>query len=384
MDRVRADRVQPPPVRSLLAQVDRLGVLQMDAVNVLARAHYLPLFSRLGAYATASLDDAAYGKSRRLFEYWGHMASLLPVAMQPLFRWRMAEAERLEGWGAGIAREKRGYVDDVLAEVRRRGPVRASEIASPQGRSGAWWGWSDAKSALEWLFRAGLVTTSGRRGFERLYDVTERVLPRAVLSTRTPSVEDAHRELVRLSARALGIGTDDDLADYFRLRLGAARPRIAELVEAGELIPTSVEGIAKPMFRARGARSPRAVRASTLLSPFDPLVWHRPRAERLFGFHYRIGIYTPEHLRDHGYYVLPFLLGDRVVARLDLKADRQARVLRVPASHLEAGATARAVLPAIAAELRHLARWLGLDAIEVERRGDLGSPLRKVMAAKAA
>lgn len=365
---------------SLLRTVDRLGVLQIDAVNVLARAHYLPLFSRHGPYAVQHLDEAAYGSTRTLFEYWGHQASLLPVSLQPLFRWRMARAASLEQIYLGLAkfvRARRTYVDSVLAEVAARGPLRAGELAESTPRKGGWWGWSDGKRALEWLFWAGLVTTRTRKNFERVYDLTERVLPAEVTNAPTPPIEDAHRELVKISARALGIATDDDLADYFRLRLGDVRPRIAELVEARALVPVRIDGIAKPAYLAAGAKVPRSATGRAILSPFDPLVWHRARTHRLFDFHYRIEIYTPEHLREHGYYVLPFLDGDTLAARVDLKAAREASTLLVQAVHLEPGADAKKTAASLAAELRDVATWLGLERITVTRKGSLAKGLAK-------
>ena len=363
---------------SLLRTVDRLGVLQIDAVNVLARAHYVPVFSRHGPYDTSRVDDAAYGAPRKLFEYWGHQASLLPVALQPLFRWRMDRAASLEQIYGGLARfvrERRGYVDSVLAEVTSRGPVRASELTSSTPRKGGWWGWSDAKRALEFLFWAGRVTTRTRERFERVYDLTERVLPPEVIAAPTPRLADAHRELVRLSSRALGIATDDDLADYFRLRLGDVRPRIAELVEEKSLTPVRIAGVAKPAYLAAGAALPRTATGRAILSPFDPLVWHRARTHRLFGFHYRIEIYTPEHLREHGYYVLPFLDGDALAARVDLKAARDERTLLVQAVHLEPGSDMKKTAASLAAELRDVATWLGLETIEVRRKGSLAHAL---------
>ncbi len=374
----RARPARRPGAAAVLALVDRLGVLQMDAVNVLARAHYVPVFSRLGPYDVAHVDAAAYAGDRRLFEYWGHQASLLPVRMQPLFRWRMEAYETLQGtWAfiADVVREKRSLVDAVLEEVTARGPLAAGDLERPQKRSGPWWGWSEAKIALEYLFRCGRVTTAGRRGFERIYDLPERVLPPAVLGAPTPSVEDATRELLRVSARALGVATDDDLADYFRLRLRDARPRIAELIEEGELLPVAVEGIAQRALVARDAVCPRAATGRAILSPFDPLVWHRPRAERMFDFHYRIGIYTPAHLREHGYYVLPFLLGERIAARVDLKADRKESALLVQASHIEPGAKAADVAGPLAAELADVAAWLGLARVVVRRKGSLAAAL---------
>jgi uncharacterized protein YcaQ len=366
----------------LLRTVDRLGVLQIDAVNVLARAHYVPLFSRHGPYEPQHLDDSVYGPARTLFEYWGHQASLLPVSLHRLFRWRMAQAASLEQIYGGLARfvrARRAYVDGVLAEIISRGPLRAGELSSSTPRKGGWWGWSDAKRALEFLFWSGRVTTSTRKNFERVYDLTERVLPRAVLEMPTPAVADAHRELVRISSRALGIATDDDLADYFRLRLGDVRPRIKELVEERALFPVRVDGIAKSAYLAAGARVPRVATGRALLSPFDPLVWHRARTERLFDFHYRIEIYTPEHLRQHGYYVLPFLDGEQLAARVDLKAARDVSTLLVQAVHLEPGADAKKTAASLAEELREVATWLGLERIRVTRKGSLAAMLKRAL-----
>lgn len=371
-----------PTRRTLLAAVDRLGVLQIDAVNVLARAHYMPLFSRLGRYDVTLLDRAAYHGPRALFEYWGHQASLLPVAMQPLFRWRMDDAARGNGIYGSIARfgkERKKYVNDVLAEIVERGALKAGELTSSKPRTGGWWGWSDAKRALEWLFWAGLVTTSTRKNFERLYDLPERVLPPQILAQPTPSPADAHRALVRVAARALGIATEDDLADYFRLKTREVRPRLAELLEQGELRKVSVEGIEKPLYLAKDAKLPRAATGRAILSPFDPLVWHRARAERLFGFRYRIEIYTPEHLREHGYYVLPFLDGEALAARVDLKASRAESTLLVQAAHLEAGAGEQQTATSLAAELRDMAAWLGLEKIRVMRKGALSTSLRRAL-----
>jgi len=367
---------------SLLRIVDRLGVLQIDAVNVLARAHYVPLFSRRGPYDTKCLDRAAYGRDQALFEYWGHQASLLPVSLHPLFRFRMERAASLQQIYGGLAkfvRERRSYVESVYAEVAERGPLRAGELASSTPRQGGWWGWSDGKRALEWLFWAGRVTTKARKNFERVYDLTERVLPAEVTSAKTPSVEDAQRELVKLSARALGIATDDDLADYFRLRLGEVRPRIAELVDARVLVPVRIEGIAKPAYLHADAKVPRAASGRAILSPFDPLVWHRARTHRLFDFHYRIEIYTPEHLRNHGYYVLPFLDGEVLAARVDLKASREASTLLVQAVHLEPGADSKKTAESLAAELGDVASWLGLERISVTRKGSLAAALKRAL-----
>ena len=284
--------------------LERTQLLQIDSVNVLARAHYLPLFSRLGAYPLALLDGAAWGKPRRLFEYWAHEASLLPLELHPLLRWRMARAERGEGmWQRmrSFAGERRGEAEAVLARIAAEGPLAASDFTADKGRSG-WWEWSDAKTALEWLFWAGRITTATRRAsFERVYDLSERVVPAKILALPTPPQEEAERALIERSARALGVATAGDLRDYFRLKPEQAKPRIAELVEAGTLIPVRVQGWTQPAFMHREARRPRKVEASALVAPFDPIVWERSRTERLFGVRYRIEIYTPAERRVHGY-----------------------------------------------------------------------------------
>jgi uncharacterized protein YcaQ len=353
-----------PGMRDVGRALRRVGLVQIDSVNVLSRAHYLPLFARLGPYDRALLDRAAHDAPRRLFEYWGHEASLLPVDLQPLLRWRMARA-RDDAWGGmrRIARDRPDLVARVLAEVRDRGPVAARELADEgPRRSGPWWGWSDVKRAVEFLFWSGQVTSARRRGFERLYDLPERVLPRAVVRAPTPDEPDAIRALVRISARACGVAAERDLRDYFRLPVAPARRAVAELVEAGELLPVAVEGWTTPAFLDAGARIPRQVHARALIGPFDSLIWERSRTERLFGFRYRIEIYVPAPRRVHGYYVLPFLLGDRLVARVDLKADRQAGVLRVQACHHEPGAPEETATE-LAAALEEMAGWLGLEAV---------------------
>ncbi len=369
----------PVEARHARRMIDRLGLIQIDSVNVLVRSHYLPLFSRLGAYESGLLDRLAYdGRRRALFEYWGHEASLIPVAQQPLFRWRMERAERGEGtYGAlaRFARDKRAYVDQVLAEVAARGPMGASELSEAGRGAGGWWGWSDGKRALEHLFWAGRVTTAARRGFERLYDLTERVLPAAVVNAPTPSAEEAQRELLRIAARAHGVATERDLRDYHRLPTADAKARIAELVEAGDLLPVTVEGWEQPAYLSPDARRPRRVAANALLSPFDSLIWERQRTERLFGLRFRLEIYTPAEQREHGYYVLPFLMGERIAARVDLKADRKAGVLLVQAAHAEPEDAHGPVAEALAVELRRLAGWLGLARVTVVGAGDLAPAL---------
>jgi uncharacterized protein YcaQ len=371
----------PPPAgvagrRHLRRVLARVGLLQIDSVNVLRRAHYLPLYSRLGAYRTALLDAAAYRRPRELFEYWGHEASLLPMRLHPFLRWRMADAH---SWGgvARIAQERPELIDWVRTEVAARGPLTAAELeADAPRRSDNWgWNWSDAKKALEWLFWRGEVLVAHRNtAFARVYDLPERVLPPEILNLPTPAPDEALRELVRVAAGGLGVATEADLRDYFRLPLAGARRAVRELAEAGELVPVEIAGWRQPAYLHRDARLPRWVRAATLVSPFDPVVWRRERTERLFGFTYRIEIYVPAAERIYGYYVLPFLLGDRLVARVDLKADRAAGVLRVPAAWGEPDAPAE--MPVLlAAELARLAGWLGLATVSAPERGDLVSPL---------
>jgi len=357
--------------------VERLGVVQIDSVNVVTRTHYLPKFSRLGDYDRETLEGEAWGKKRSLFEYWGHEASLLPLESQPLFRWRMARAESGDGAWSGLnrfRRERGDYIDNILSEIERRGPVTGGDFATgPRGQPG-WWSWSEGKRALEWLFWAGLITTSTRRGFERVYDLTERALPAAIVNMPTPSEADAQRELVRRSIRAMGVATAADLRDYFRLDLEDTRNRITELVEAGELIPVTVKGWAKPAFLDPAAKIPRKVQARALLSPFDNLIWFRDRTERLFNVRVRLEIYTPAEKREHGYYVLPFLQDEAITARVDLKSDRKAGALLVQAAWRETdtnGETAQA----LAEELKLMAGWLGLERVEVVGKGDLAQAL---------
>ncbi|UIJ45009.1 winged helix DNA-binding domain-containing protein [Sphingomonas cannabina] len=359
--------------------IARLQLHQIDSVNVLARAHYLPLFSRLGAYPRDLLDKAAWGKPRRLFEYWAHEASLLPLELHPLLRWRMARAARGENiWGGlrSFAHEKRGEAEALLGRIAAEGPLAASDIAETRGKGG-WWGWSDTKQALEWLFWSGQITTATRRGsFERVYDLPERVLPASVLAQPTPDEPDAHRALLARAAAALGIATAADLRDYFRQKPNDALPRIAELVEDGTLLPVRVRGWPQQAYLHKDAKVPRRIAGGRLLAPFDPLIWERARTERLFGLRYRIEIYTPADKRVHGYYVLPFLLGDRIVARVDLKADRQAGLLIVQNAHREPGApheTARQLMD----ELELMARWLGSSAVAIAGPGDMAAELQQ-------
>jgi hypothetical protein len=373
-----------PPTRARLGRLlDQLGTIQLDAVNVLARTQYLVPFSRLGSFDPARLLSLT-GPGAPWFEYWGHAASLLPVELYPLLRWRMDEHER--SWhphGAEWLSGHRDYMAAALDEVTARGPLAAGELSDPRRRSGEWWGRrSDGRLALEYLFGTGLLAAWRSTSFERVYDLPERVIPAAVLARPVPTADEAQRELVYLAARALGVATVADLANYFGLG-PVAKPRVAELVEAGRLVTVAVEGWGQPGYMPPDATAPRLRRAhATLLSPFDSLIWRRDRTERLFGFRYRIEIYVPAPRRTYGYYVLPLLLGDELVARFDLKADRQTRRLRVMAAHIEPTATAATVLVPAAAELELMASWLGLGAVSVGPRGNLAASLRKAVAAR--
>jgi uncharacterized protein len=350
---------------ALRKSIDRLGLLQIDSVNVLVRAHYLPLFSRLGAYDPSALDALVAAKPKRVFEYWGHEASLLPIDCQPLLRWRMARALRGKDVWRGLeayAGERRAEAKTLLDRIRGEGPLAASDLEGRSTRKGMW-AWSDAKHALEWLFWAGLVAATHRRGsFERVYDLPERVLPPAVLALPTPRGVDARRALLARSARALGIATADDLRDYYRIPAADARGPIEQLVEEGTIVPVRVRGWQQQAYLHKDARAGRRIEGATLLSPFDPLIWHRPRTERLFGFRYRLEIYTPAHKREHGYYVLPFLLDGALVARVDLKADRKVGTLVVQRASIEANAPQRTVA-ALVEELRLMTAWLGLSCL---------------------
>jgi uncharacterized protein len=358
-----------PSKRHLRSLADRLHLFQIDSVNVLTRAHYLPAFARIGGYDRALLEDDAWGplRQRRMFEYWAHEASLLPLDLHPLLRWRMARAERGEiGYQAlrRFAVDRRVEADAVLERIAAEGPLAAADFENGASRSG-WWEWSDVKHALEWLFWSGRITTATRRGsFARLYDLTERVIPQAVMALPTPSAEAAQRATVERSARALGVATASDLRDYFRLKPIEADHAIADLAEDGVLVPVRVEGWSQKAWMHRDARIPRRARRAALLAPFDPLIWERARTERLFGFRYRIEIYVPQDRRTHGYYVLPFLMDEALVARVDLKADRQAGLLLAHRITLEPAAPAD-TLERLQIELDRMAAWLGLGAVRV-------------------
>ena len=373
-----ASREGPVGRPQLTRLIERLGVVQIDSVNVVSRTHYLPAFSRLGAYPRELLEDIAWGKKRPLFEYWAHEASLLPLSSQPLFRWRMEDAQAGRGTWKGIAtflRERRDFVDRALDEIATRGPMSASDLEMGHKGAGGWWGWSESKRALECLFWAGELTTATRRGtFERVYGLPHKVLPKAIAEAPTPPRDEAQRQLLKIAAQAMGVATMRDLRDYFRMGVEETRLRVGELVEAGALTPVAVHGWREAAFLDPAARRPRRIDAAALLSPFDNLVWFRERTERMFGVRLRLEIYTPAHKRTHGYYVLPFLEGDALTARVDLKADRKAGVLIVQASHAEPWATA-ATPVRLAGELRRMAGWLGLESVRIEARGDMAGAL---------
>ena len=379
----------------------RLHAFQIDSVNVLVRAHYLPAFARLGPYRMEALDSLAYRK-RDLFEYWGHAACLLPVALYPPVRYRM---QKHAGLTHDFMRSKPGgYMASVYAEVAARGPITAAELSNPGARSKGWWGWwgsGNGKATLEHLYDSGLVAIAGRRGFERIYDITERIIPQAALDAPAPPREEAMKQLICLAAQAYGVGTSGDITGYFnidgwrdrsapgpnwthpkgpagRRAKPIAKQLVSELVEEARLLPARVEGWKEQAYLHPEARVPRTVDARALVTPFDSLVWERSRVERLFGMKYTIEMYVPAPKRVYGYYVCPFLLGDTLVARCDLKADRARNILMVQSAFLEPGQDARRVAPELAAELRQIQAWLALDQIEVSERGDLAPMLHRI------
>jgi uncharacterized protein YcaQ len=406
------DRARPGgriDVRHLRRVIAQLGVLQLDSVNVLSRSHYLPVYSRLGPYPRELLDGLAWGPRRELLEYWAHEASLVPLSTQPLLRWRMDRADA-DAWGMiRRAGQDAPQVAAILDAVARLGPVRAGDVsadlaarspgdpaqsasaahpiaAAPSGpKPTGLWNWDETKRVLEYLFWTGQITAARRVHFQRYYDLTERVLPASILQAPTPPVDEAQRQLLMIAAKAFGVATEPDLRDYFRLPAKESAQRVRELVDAGELIQTRVEGWSSPAYLHPDSARPRRITARAVLSPFDSLIWFRDRALRLFDFHFRLEIYTPAHKRVHGYYVLPFLLGDQIVARVDLAADRKEGLLRVHAAHAEvhvasSGRTEQ-VARELAAELSTLAGWLGLERIAVGGGGDLAAPLTAAVAA---
>jgi uncharacterized protein len=364
--------------------ISRIQVLQLDSVSVAVRAHYAPVFSRLGRYDRDVLDRAAWSHSARsprlLVEYWAHEAALMAVDDWPLLRWRMRQY-RHGRWGTHIVQANPRLADDIVAAVAQLGPSTAGQIethlaAEPRGPRGAWWGSrSDTKWVAEALFAAGVLTTATRVGFARHYDLTDRVLPPDVLA-REVDEDDAVRELTLRAATALGVGTEADIRDYFRLAAGQAKPAIAKLVADGELERVDVDGWSAPAYLLAEQAIPRYDRGTALLCPFDPLIFFRPRVQRLFGFHYRIEIYTPASKRQYGYYVWPFLLDGELVGRVDLKADRAADALHVVGAFVEPDHSPSRVAAALASELATMASWLGVAGVTVGKRGDLAAELR--------
>jgi hypothetical protein len=375
-------------VAHVRATAARLSAIQIDSVNILARAHYLPTFSRYGPYPMAALDALAHAR-RELFEYWGHAACFLPIDLYPLMRWRM-DNQRLN-W-AGLRAKQKAFIDEVYAEVAEHGPMSAGELSMAGKSTGPWWGWSKGKHAIEMLFRQGRVAVAGRRNFERLYDIPERVIPDAVRRVKPLAPEDAKKALILRAARAMGVGTAGDIAQYFHIdawwdRLSVNGRRLPaktgvlfdELVEAGELQRVRIDGWTRPAFIVRGARIPRAVDVQAIVSPFDPVLWERRWTKSVFGFDYQIEIYVPGPKRIYGYYVLPFLSGDRFAARVDLKADRKTSTLIVHASYAEAGTDAKHVAASLAAELRSMADWLALESFVVHPKGNLAPALKRAL-----
>jgi uncharacterized protein YcaQ len=376
------DKPHATPTMSTLARtLRRTGVLQVDSVNVLQRAHYMPLFSRMGAYDTDLLRRASSGRAqRRLVEYWAHVQAYMPVDLWPLMRHRMEQfrPQRGKWWTDGVTEE---LERSLLDEIADRGASTARDLDDdlPRDRKHWGWNWSATRKALDFLYVVGDVAIAGRNSqFEVLYDLPERVIPAAVLARPVPEPAEAHRELVRRAAISHGVGTEPDLRDYYRMKPAESQAAVAGLVEDGELIPVTIEGSKRPAYLHRDARLPRKAHARALLSPFDPLVWERARTEHLFDFRYRIEIYVPEAKREYGYYVLPFLLGDRIVARVDLKADRKTGVLQVKAAYAEEHAPPETAAE-LAVELGHLTGWLGLGEIHVSSRGDLSAALRSAI-----
>jgi uncharacterized protein len=380
-----------PSISHLRKLANQIHAFQIDSVNVLIRAHYVPAFARLGAYPTEALDTLAYRK-RELFEYWGHAACLMPASLFPLFRYRM----QTDAMREYMATERGAYARAVYEEVAERGPLVAVDLSDPGKRTGNWWGWANGKAALEQLYDAGLVAIAGRRGFERVYDLVERIIPPAALEVDIP-YGAAMKQLICLAAQACGVGTFEDITGYFKLYsyvdrrwerynsawsgplLPAKRGLVAELVEDGQLVAAQVEGWKEPAYLAASARIPRKVSARAFVTPFDSLVWERSRLKRLFGMQYAIELYTPPPKRIYGYYVCPFLLGDSMVARCDLKADRFRKTLMVQSAFLEPGQDGPRIVEDAAAALREMQAWLGLDRIEVADRGDLAPLLRTAL-----
>jgi len=363
-------------MRTFQRTLERTGVLQVDSVNVLQRAHYMPLYSRMGPYDVDLLRRASETRPRRIVEYWAHVQAFMPVELWPVMQHRMDHYRSKRGkWS--IVEAEPGLEQSLLDEILERGASTARELDDglPRNKEHWGWNWSNSRRMLDYLYTCGELAIAGRNGqFEIRYDLPERVIPPAVLALPTPTADEAHLELVRRAARSHGVATVQDIRDYYRMSVADTARAVATLVETGELQQVTVDGWRRPAYLHRDARLPRRIRARALLSPFDPVVWERARTEALFDFFYRIEIYVPADKRVHGYYVLPFLLGDRIVARVDLKADRRSGRLIAKAAYAEPAAPPETA-EELAAELGRLAGWLGLDEIVVEPRGDLSGSL---------
>ncbi|MFM8814716.1 MAG: winged helix-turn-helix domain-containing protein [Actinomycetes bacterium] len=355
--------------RHVDALISRLGVIQIDSVNVLVRSQELPLFARLGNHDRNAIPKAT--EQQKLFEYWGHEAAHLPVDVHPLFRWKMdaARTGKIAHWGlSSFYEENKAFVRRTLKYVEQHGPTTARELSTRTEKKGTWWDWDEAKVALEYLFLTGELMSRGRGSdFARVYDLPERVLPQRIIDAPTPSEHEARKQLLVRSAIAQGVATAGDFADYYRQKLATVKPLIAELVEEGELRVVAVDGWAEKAFVHRAAKLPKQLHATALLSPFDSLVWCRPRNERLFNFHYRIEIYTPKEKRKFGYYVLPFMMNGEMVGRVDMKADRSRGELLAQRVHTEKGVKRSSINEALSAELAVMATWLGLDRVQIGR-----------------
>ncbi|MCZ6538871.1 MAG: winged helix DNA-binding domain-containing protein [Chloroflexi bacterium] len=369
----------PVTLEDVSRTVRAMGLLQIDSVNVCVRSHYMPLFSRLGNYDMDLLDTLAY-KEKSIFETWAHVASFVPVEHHNLFRQKMA-AQQPRHRVAGLIEENPDFLKRALDQVRRRGSMTASELDGAGKRRGPWWGYTTGKIAMEWHFATGELSVARRDNFTRYYDLTERVIPVEHLNGSTPSVEESHREMMRIAVQAHGVGTVADLADYYRIKKADAKARLGELVEEGSAQRVNVDGWSpdEEVFAPNEITPPGPTSARALLTPFDPLVWDRDRIERLFDFFYRIEIYVPEKKRQYGYYVYPFVLGEDIVARVDLKAERDKGVLRVKGAFIEDGQDHDYVAANLADELRLMAGWLGLSRVGTGRRGDLMPALRTAL-----
>ena len=342
--------------------IKKLGVIQIDSVNVLVRSQELPLFARLGDHDRNAINKAT--AQNKIFEYWGHEAAILPVEIQPLFRWKMnaARTGKIKHWGlTSFYADNKAFVKRILKHVETNGPVTARELSTRTTKKSSWWDWDEAKTALEYLFLTGQLMSCGRGSdFARIYDITERVLPSKILDTPTPTENEARKQLLVRAAKAQGVATLTDLADYYRQKTAVIKPLVNELVEQGDLREVTVDTWVEKAFVHRSAKPPKKLYATALLSPFDSLVWCRPRNERLFDFHYRIEIYTPKEKRKFGYYVLPFMMNGELVGRVDLKADRANSKLLVQSLHTEKGIKRASISGALTDELRALANWLDL------------------------